>query len=208
MPPAGQAKLLRVIQDGELDRLGDEQPTRVDVRIIASTNNDLAAEAQAGRFRSDLFYRLNVVHIQVPPLRERPDDIPLLARHFVQEVAARLGRPAPPVGPTSLARLRTYSWPGNARELRSVIERSLVLDPDRGLDDLEIAPLPASSPGAPPSDLNIQTATTRLERDLIIEARRRTGDVKRDAARLLGIDPRNFAYYLRKHGLEDDERGD
>ena len=92
MPPAGQAKLLRVIQDGEFERLGDEQPTRVDVRVVASTNSDLEAEVQQGRFRADLFYRLNVVRIDVPPLRERRDDIPLLARHFADQIAQRLGR--------------------------------------------------------------------------------------------------------------------
>src|SRR6185295_17209674 len=133
MPRAGQAKLLRVIQDGEFDRLGDEQPTRVDVRIVASTNSDLGAEAKAGRFRTDLFYRLNVVRIDVPPLRERPDDIPLLARLFAAQVSARLGRPTPEIDAGTLARLRTYSWPGNVRELKSVVERALVLDPENGL---------------------------------------------------------------------------
>ena len=95
MPPAGQAKLLRAIQDGEFERLGDEQATRVDVRVVASTNSDLEAEVQQGRFRADLFYSLNVVRIDVPPLRERRDDIPLLARHFADQVAQRLGRPSP-----------------------------------------------------------------------------------------------------------------
>jgi DNA-binding NtrC family response regulator len=106
MPPAGQAKLLRVIQDGEFDRLGDVRPTRVDVRIVASTNSDLQAESRAGTFRADLFYRLNVIRIDVPPLRARPDDIVLLAQTFAREIARRLGRPAAEISPATAARLR------------------------------------------------------------------------------------------------------
>ena len=129
MPAAGQAKLLRVIQDGEFERLGDEQATRVDVRVVASTNSDLEAEVQQGKFRADLFYRLNVVRIDVPPLRDRRDDIPLLARHFADQIAQRLGRPAPALTPWTIGRLAAYHWPGNARELRNVIERAMILDP-------------------------------------------------------------------------------
>jgi two-component system response regulator AtoC len=205
MPAAGQAKLLRVIQDGEFDRLGDEQPTRVDVRIVASTNSDLAGEARAGRFRADLFYRLNVVSIEVPPLRDRPEDVAVLTRVFLKELALRLGRPVPEVSPATLARLRAYSWPGNVRELRSVIERALVLDPVNGLEGVDMLPTAA---GGPPSegaasDLNLREAVGRLERDLLIEAEKRAGGVRKEAARLLGIDPRNLAYYLRKHGLAE-----
>jgi DNA-binding NtrC family response regulator len=209
MPAAGQAKLLRAIQDGEFDRLGDTKPTRVDVRIVASTNSDLEAEVARGTFRSDLFYRLNVVGIHVPPLRERLDDIPLLAHHFVDELAASLGRPAPAIPPETLSRLAAYSWPGNVRELKNVLERALVLDPDDGLRHLD--PLPAGGGGAPEPDkdaggeLNLRRALARRERELIEEALRRSGDTRKDAARLLGIDPRNLSYYLRKHGLEPDE---
>jgi DNA-binding NtrC family response regulator len=208
MPAAGQAKLLRAIQDGEFDRLGDEQPTRVDVRIVASTNSDLEAEVRQGRFRADLFYRLNVVRIEVPPLRDRPDDIAPLAHLAAEEISARLGRPVPAISPETLARLRAYPWPGNVRELRSVIERALILDPLHGLEGLDLLPAPApsasaadASPGE--SELNLREALNRLERDLLLEAQRRAGGVRKDAARMLGIDPRNFAYYLRKHGLAD-----
>jgi DNA-binding NtrC family response regulator len=205
MPAAGQAKLLRAIQDGEFDRLGDEQPTRVDVRIVASTNSDLQAEVDHGRFRADLFYRLNVVRIDVPPLRERKEDIGPIARLAAAEIAARLGRPAPEISSETLARLRAYPWPGNVRELRSVIERALILDPPHGLDNLDLLPAPAAMAGAPAAsgDLNLREALTRLERDLLLEAQRRSGGVRKEAARLLGIDPRNLAYYLRKHGLAD-----
>jgi DNA-binding NtrC family response regulator len=208
MPAAGQAKLLRAIQDGEFDRLGDERPTRVDVRIVASTNSDLEGEVKQGRFRADLFYRLNVVRIPVPPLRERKDDIPRLAQLAVDEVSARLGRPTAFIPPETLAELRAYPWPGNVRELRSVIERALILDPARGLESLDLLPSPVAGAaegeaGSPAGDLNLRQALNRLEKDLLLEAQRRAGGVRKDAARLLGIDPRNFAYYLRKHGLAD-----
>ncbi len=208
MPAAGQAKLLRAIQDGEFERLGDEQPTRVDVRVVASTNSDLEAEVQAGRFRADLFYLLNVVRIDVPPLRERRDDIPLLARHVADEIAHRLGRPAPEFLPQTLARLAAYHWPGNVRELRNVIERAMILDPARGLESLDLAPggESASSENAPLAEreLNLRDALNRLERELLLEAHRRAGGVRKEAARLLGIDPRNLSYYMRKHDLDAD----
>ena len=210
MPVETQAKLLRAIQDGEFHRVGDEQPTRVDVRIVAATNADLERSVKEGRFRSDLYYRLNVLSIPVPPLRERPDDIPLLTRVFASEIAARLGRQAPELDDETIGRLRAYSWPGNVRELRSVIERALVLFPQRGLAALDLAPEPvASGPGAAagpdaPQDLALRDNLDRLERSLIVEAQRRSRGVRREAARLLGIDPRNLAYYFRKHGLDPD----
>jgi len=208
MPAAGQAKLLQVIQDGEFERLGDAQPTRVDVRVIASTNSDLELEVQQGRFRADLFYRLNVVRIDVPPLRERRDDIPLIASHFVEEIARRLGRPATALPPHTLSRLAAYPWPGNVRELRNVIERAMILDPAHGLDTLDLAPAGtvASAEGVPVAEreLNLRDALNKLERELLVEAHRRAGGVRKEAARLLGIDPRNLSYYLRKHDLDVD----
>jgi DNA-binding NtrC family response regulator len=212
MPLGGQAKLLRVIQDGEFDRLGDERPTHVDVRIVAATNSDLGAEVAAGRFRSDLYYRLNVVRIAVPPLRERPEDIGPLAERFVAEITTRLGRPAPVLGPDVLDRLRAYAWPGNVRELRNVIERALILSPRGSLEALDITPDAASAPPAgesePASDLNVRAALTRLEKELVREAIRRSGGVRKEAARLMGIDPRNLGYYLRKHHLDADALDD
>jgi two-component system response regulator AtoC len=207
MPAAGQAKLLRAIQDGEFERLGEDRPTRVDVRVVAATNADLDAEVQQGRFRADLFYSLNVVRIEVPPLRERRDDIPLLARHFAGQVARRLGRGEPELPPATLARLSAWSWPGNVRELRNVIERAMILDPERGLEGLDLAPAAAAAPeGAPlgERELNLRDALNGLERELLLEAHRRAGGVRKDAARLLGIDPRNLSYYMRKHELDAD----
>jgi len=220
MPLEAQAKLLRAIQDGEFHRLGDQRPTRVDVRIAAATNADLKASIQEGRFRADLYYRLNVLEIPVPALRERPEDIALLATAFAAEVCARLGRPPSEPDDEALARLRAYAWPGNVRELHSVIERAFVLHPDRGLAALDLAPEPmgatadatggerADDAGSPGSDLTLRANLNRLELRLLVEAHRRSNGVRREAARLLGIDPRNLGYYFRKHGLDPGTLGD
>jgi len=213
IPSAAQPKLLRAIQDGEFHRLGEQQSTRVDVRIVAATNADLESDVKDGRFRADLYYRLNVLQIRVPPLRERLEDIAVLARAFAADVAARLGRPAPDLDAETLARLASYPWPGNVRELRSVIERALILHPGRGLAALDLAPEPVApspaadaAPGGPPApdDLTLRESLNRLERSLLVEAHRRAHGVRREAARLLGIDARNLAYYCRKHGLDPD----
>jgi two-component system response regulator AtoC len=215
IPTSAQPKLLRAIQDGEFHRLGEQEATRVDVRIVAATNAPLESDIKEGRFRADLYYRLNVLPIRVPPLRDRPEDIPLLARAFATEVAAGLGRTAPDIDADTLDRLRAYSWPGNVRELRSVIERALILHPGRGLAALDLAPEPMAGPvaggvaGAPSAaaasdDLALRENLNRLERSLLVEAHRRAHGVRREAARLLGIDARNLAYYWRKHGLDPD----
>lgn len=226
MPQAAQAKILRVLQDGEFDRLGDERPSRVDVRVVAATNSDLQAEVAAGRFRQDVFYRLNVVRIDLPPLRERREDIPLLAERFRKQIAASLGRPAPEISSEVMADLSAYSWPGNVRELRNVIERALILNPGSTIGPLDLPPgalaIAASGPdpsrsgatrgegvgvpGGPqePPELNLRTALNRRERELVVEALRRSGGVRKDAARLLGVDQRNLGYYLRKHGIDPD----
>jgi DNA-binding NtrC family response regulator len=208
MPLPAQAKILRVLQDGIFDRLGDDQPTTVDVRIIAATNSDLDAQAAAGTFRQDLFYRLNVVRINLPPLRQRPEDIPLLTERFVREIAVRLGQPAPRVGPEALADLMAYPWPGNVRELRNVIERALILNPGDTLAPLDIPPAAGGEaspkPAVPGQDLNLRAALLGRERDIVLEAVRRSQGVRKEAARLLGIDQRNLSYYLRKHGIDPD----
>jgi transcriptional regulator with GAF, ATPase, and Fis domain len=209
MPVAAQAKLLRVIQDGEFNRLGDEQPTRVDVRLVAATNSDLEADIADGRFRQDLYFRLNVIRIAVPPLRERPDDVPALATRFAAEVAARLGRQPPRIAADTMAELMAYHWPGNVRELRNVVERALILSPEQELLSLDLSPVqgrPAASvsPAAAGDDLNLRSAIGRTERSVVLEAVRRSAGVRKEAARLLGIDQRNLGYYLRKHGIDPD----
>ena len=211
MPLLAQAKILRVLQDGEFDRLGDERPTRVDVRVVAATNSDIDRAVADRRFRHDLLYRLDVVRITLPPLRERIEDVPLLAERFVGEVASRLGRPAPGIAKEVMADLMAYSWPGNVRELRNVIERAVILDPGLTLASLDLPPVAglAAVPGATaPSeaeDLNIRSVLARREKEILIEALRRSKGVRKEAARLLGIDQRNLAYYFRKHGIDPDE---
>jgi DNA-binding NtrC family response regulator len=207
MPLPAQAKILRVLQDGEFYRLGDERPTRVDVRIVAATNADLDAEVAAGTFRNDLFYRLDVARIVVPPLRERRDDVPLLAAHFVSEIAARLGRPVPRIEGDVVRDLMAYPWPGNVRELRNVLERALIFTAGDVLSTLDLPPVEghaAPAEGAAGHDLHLRTRLAERERELIVEALRRAGASRKEASRLLGIDQRNLPYYLRKHGIDPD----
>jgi len=208
MPLASQAKILRVLEHGEFDRLGDDRPTRVDVRIVAATNSDLESEVAAGRFRRDLFYRLNVVRIDVPPLRERPQDIPPLVLRFVHDLSAQLGRDVPEVPQEVLDSLAVYDWPGNVRELKNVLERALILDRSATLGPLELheAVGATGSPSAtgPEDELNLRASVARREREVILEALRRSAGVRKEAARLLGIDPRNLPYYLHKHAIDAD----
>ena len=130
LPLGVQAKLLRALQEGEVQRVGSNALRQVDVRIVAATNKDLLAEVRAGRFREDLYYRLHVVPIRLPPLRERREDVPLLVQHFIEREGPRLGRSIPAVAAETMEELQNYSWPGNIRELRNVIERALVMAND------------------------------------------------------------------------------
>lgn len=209
LPPIAQAKVLRVLQDGSFERVGDSLPTNVDVRLLCASNADLATEVEAGRFRADLYYRINVMTIQIPPLRERRADIPVLAAAFAEEFGARLARPVQGIDEDALAALEAYRWPGNVRELRNVIERGVLLETG---PRLTLARLPAevvraaeeAPADAPSSDAGGSTLRTLLaaeERRLLEEALRRSNGVRRDAARSLGIDERNLGYFLKKHGL-------
>src|SRR5262249_37896151 len=146
LPLAVQAKLLRALQEGELQRLGTARVARVDLRVLAATNRDLAAEVRAGRFREDLYYRLCVVPIRIPPLRERRGDVPLLVEHFVRVGCAKLGREVRGIAAETMAELEAYAWPGNVRELRNVIERALVML----AGDVLRLPAPLVPGGSPP----------------------------------------------------------
>jgi DNA-binding NtrC family response regulator len=201
LPLHAQAKLLRVLHDGAFERVGDSRPTRVDVRLVCASNVDLEAEVEAGRFRSDLYYRINVVTIRIPPLRERREDVGLLAEAFVRELAGRLDRPTRGLTPAALQALEAYDWPGNVRELRNVLERSVLLRSGEWID-VGALPFGQAAPAAPTSaSLNLRERLRAAERQTLLAALERASGVRREAARLLGIDERNLPYYLHKHGL-------
>ena len=188
---AVQVKLLRVLQERAFERLGSTKTISVDIRLIAASNRDLDAEVAAGRFRQDLYYRLNVVPLVVPPLRERRDDIPLLAAHFATKAAEKHGRPQPELTPALYEALTEYAWPGNVRELENVIERLVVLTPGPRLDTehlpekMQRAVLPEA--GAPAGDTTLECAVTHLRRRMIISALQQEGGNKAAAAKRLGI---------------------
>jgi DNA-binding NtrC family response regulator len=191
VPLAMQPKLLRVLQEKEFERVGETRPRKIDVRIVAATNRDLAAEVEAGRFRADLFYRLNVFPIESPPLRERREDIPLLADHFIQASARRLGRQPSRLSETALRQLMNRDWPGNIRELENLIERATILARDGQLRfDLPplVPPRPLSTSSALP--LLSRAAMEKHQRDAIVAALERSGgrvSGPGGAAELLGM---------------------
>ena len=201
-PLALQPKILRVLQDGIVERVGSNQRREVDVRIIAATHRDLAADVTAGRFRADLYYRLRVVEIRVPPLRERREDIRYLTAHFLRKFGQGHPGGMPRITEAALRLLEDYPWPGNVRELENVIERAVVLcrtdTVDASLLDLRI---PGSPPRDEPAGLRLDEALDRLEREMILKALDETKQVKARAARLLGVSERSLWYKLRKHGL-------
>jgi transcriptional regulator with GAF, ATPase, and Fis domain len=217
IPPDLQATLLRVLQEGELERVGEERTRKVDVRLIAATNRDLRAEAEAGRFRQDLYFRLSVFPIELPPLRRRAEDIPVLAEHFLALAARKLGRPKPRLTLADAQRLQRYGWPGNVRELQHVIERAVILaEGVRPVIELPADPA-AALPRARPSDLRhhddpvlTDAEVRRLEADNIRAALRRTaGKVSGPggAAELLGIRPTTLASRIKALGLSPRSQG-
>ena len=201
-PAALQPKILRVLQDGVVERVGSNQRREVDVRIIAATNRDLSREIAAGRFRSDLFYRLRVVEISVPPLRSRRDDIRYLTGHFLRKFGQGRSGGTPKITEAALGMLEEYAWPGNVRELENVIERAVVLC---RTDTVGVPLLDLRVPGSAPTDeapgVRLDEALDRLEREMILKALEETKQVKARAARLLGVSERSLWYKLRKHGL-------
>ena len=204
MSAATQAKLLRVLQDGEFHRLGGTRALRSDVRVVAATNRDLEKAIQDGSFREDLYFRLNVIRIHLPPLRERPTDVEALARHFLEQFGRELGRPRGGFSRPALARLRSHDWPGNVRELRNVVERSVLLsDGDRvEVDDVGLVTRrrPARGtwePGLPPDGLALE----EVERAVVLEALRRSGYVQKEAAALLHVSRRKLNYMIRRMGI-------
>ena len=205
IPGELQPKLLRLLQEREFERLGSSRTQRVDVRVVAATNRDLQRMIEEGTFRSDLFYRLNVFPIRIPPLRERLEDIPPLARHFCEHYARRMGRTAPTIPEAALEALTRWPWPGNIRELQNVIERAVILtsgtDLVLPLQDLQPITQPAvgSTPGATPA-----SGLKDAERDAILRALRESGGViagKAGAAARLGIRRTTLQSKMRKLGI-------
>jgi DNA-binding NtrC family response regulator len=197
LPPALQPKLLRAIEQGEIRRVGASHSRAVDVRVIVATNRDLEQEAAEGRFRQDLYWRLNVRHVHVPPLRERPTDIPLLVRHYLRER---------PIASEAMALLAAYPWPGNVRELRNAIERSTTLTP---AGEIRAADLPprireAGRSAALVADASRRQATLRdLEREYVLEILRQVGGNKSRASEILGLDRKTLYRKLEEFGYRE-----
>jgi two-component system response regulator AtoC len=203
LPLEFQPKLLRVLQEGEVRRIGDNQSRPVDVRVVAATAVDLPRAVAQGRFREDLFYRLAVVNIDVPPLRRRPEDIAPLVDSYLPRLSARHGRPAPEFAADALLRLEQHPWPGNVRELLNVLEKTLVLCREETITAADIILDEAPATAGAPSELSLKKAVAALERDHICRALAATGGNRTQAARLLEISLRNLLYKIKEHGLHN-----
>ncbi|HRI54849.1 MAG TPA: sigma-54 dependent transcriptional regulator, partial [Pseudomonadota bacterium] len=211
--PAMQVKLLRVLQEGTFERVGGEQTIKVDLRVLSATHRDLSRLIAQGQFREDLFYRLQVVPLQVPPLRERRADIPELARHFVHKLAPRANPGVNAIAEDAIVRLLAYAWPGNVRELENAIEQALVFAEGsvitaaalpahiRG-EDRKATPEGAAVLPLPGGQLPLPEILDDLERQLILKAYREAKGVKTETARLLGIKPSALYYKLDKYRIE------
>jgi transcriptional regulator with GAF, ATPase, and Fis domain len=203
LPLETQIKLLRVLQEQEFERVGSARPIKVDVRVIAASNRDLVREVAEGRFRPDLFYRLNVFPIRIPPLRERLGDVPILAQHFLAHFQRKLAKPLRTISRSSMEQLQRYSWPGNIRELQNVLERACVLA--RGPEVEIVDTLRAASPAAaaPDSGARIPTLAEheRLQIVRALAAVRGRVHGPRGAAALLGINPSTLRSRMQKLGI-------
>ncbi len=206
-----QAKLLRVLEEGEIRRVGGRDPRKVDVRVLAATAKPLEEAVERSEFRADLFYRLNVVRLHLPPLRERPDDVPALLAHFARQAATRLGHPVS-ITPSALDALTHHTWPGNVRELRNAVERAAVLGTGGPLEPHDFALANGghhngsngkhANGGPPPSSagatLELKTQVEAVERQAILKALEASGGNRRQAASLLGISLRTLFYKMRR----------
>jgi formate hydrogenlyase transcriptional activator len=205
LPLEMQAKLLRVLQEGEIDRLGGKGPVEVDVRVIAATNRDLARAVRDKTFREDLYYRLNVFPIRLPPLRERKDDIPLLASYFAMRFANRLGKPIDGIGAETLDRLAVYAWPGNIRELENIMERAVILSSGMYLEvPQNMLPSEAATVAGEPTLSKPATDLNSVQRDHIVAALEQTKwliEGPRGAAQILGLHPNTLRSRMKKLGI-------
>jgi two-component system response regulator AtoC len=208
LPLPLQVKLLRVLQEEEVRPLGESKSRSVDVRVIAATARDLGSEVAAGRFREDLFYRLDVLRVEVPPLRERREDVPLLVDHFLAQFRGALGKPVRGIDEDALERLVAHHWPGNVRELENVIERAVILaSADQiGLRDLPanvVHPEPGAGADADGGELSLRRARRAAEIEVIRRALRATGGNRTHAARILAISHRALLYKLKEYEIRD-----
>ena len=215
-----QVKVLRVLQERKFRRVGGTDEVEADIRIIAATNRDLAKMVSQGEFREDLYYRINVIPVRLPSLRERGEDVPLLAEHFVTKFAAQMKKPVTGISGAALECLKAHSWPGNVRELENAIERAVALErtpsilpeslPEttRGVQKAvsgpaaPLDPTPGSAPTLPGAGFDLEKHVQDLEREYIAEALRQAGGVKVKAAELLGMSFRSFRYYMKKYNLK------
>jgi two-component system response regulator PilR (NtrC family) len=212
MSPVVQVKLLRVLQERKFRRLGGTEEIDADIRILAATNRDLSKMVADGTFREDLFYRINVIPLRLPSLRERIDDIPLLAEHFVARFAEQMGKPITGISGAAVARLKLHGWPGNIRELENAMERAVALEQSptilieslpESLANREPEAAPVAAPEAfPDAGFDLERHVQDIEREYIAEALRRAGGVKVKAAELLGMSFRSFRYYTKKYNLK------
>ncbi len=204
VPASVQVKLLRILQEREFERLGSNKTRHIDVRVLAATNVDLRAALEQGTFREDLYYRLNVLPINIPALRERKEDIPFLAQHFVRKLKKDLGTPVESISESAIQRLLEYHWPGNVRELENVIERSMVLAPGEVLEASDIKLDLAPKSRLAPADNFLPEGMTldQYEQSIIQEALRRANGNKSQAARLLGLTRNALRYRLSQMGIE------
>ena len=214
LTPAIQVKLLRAIQEKTFRRVGGTADGHVDVRIVAATNRRLEDELSTGRFREDLYYRINVIEIPLPPLRERVEDIPLLVAHFVEKYARELDRRAGSLSEAAMDLLLEYYYPGNVRELENIIERAVALSRGPVIEVDALPPVllnptaPSKSTRIPPEGIDLEEVVNDFERTLLAEALRASGGVKKRAAQLVGVSFRSFRYRLEKLGLDRSGSGD
>jgi transcriptional regulator with PAS, ATPase and Fis domain len=205
VPAAIQGKLLRVLQEREFERLGGTKTLKVDVRLVAATNRNLRAALEQGTFREDLYYRLNVLPIDIPPLRDHKEDIPDLVAHFIARFGGESGKPIRGITPAALQHLMSFHWPGNVRELENIIERAVALSNGPMLDlpdiHLDVAPATAAAGRASlPEGMTLE----QWEDEIILVALRRAGGNKSQAARLLGLSRNALRYRLSKIGVPDE----
>lgn len=204
MPLESQAKLLRVLQDGIVEPIGSSKSVQVDVRVIAATNRDLPDRVANGEFREDLYYRLDVLNVNLPPLRECSDDFPLLIQHFREKLSRSMGKPAPEINMDTLKQFQNYRWPGNVRELENTLEQLFILSdaPTIGVDQL---PEKFSQPSSKPAEYALPSGGVNLEdleQDLMRQALEQSGGRIKEAAELLGMTYKTFQYRIKKHDIQ------